>query len=36
VSIGVALHREPRALLSAAVTAAERAAGEGGDRILFA
>jgi PleD family two-component response regulator len=36
VSIGVALNREPRALLSAAVAAAERAASEGGDRILFA
>ena len=36
VSIGIALNREPRALLSAAVAAAERAASEGGDRILFA
>jgi PleD family two-component response regulator len=35
VSIGVAHNREPRALLSAAVSTVERAAGEGGDRILF-
>jgi PleD family two-component response regulator len=36
VSIGVASKREPRACLSSAVSAMERAAGEGGDRILFA
>lgn len=36
VSVGVACDREPRALLPAAVSAMERAAGEGGDRILFA
>jgi phosphoserine phosphatase RsbU/P len=36
VSVGVALNVEPRALLPAAVSAMERAAGEGGDRILFA
>lgn len=36
VSVGVAFNREPRALLPAAVSAMERAAGEGGDRILFA
>jgi GGDEF domain-containing protein len=36
VSIGVASNREPRVCLSAAISAMERAAGEGGDRILFA
>jgi phosphoserine phosphatase RsbU/P len=36
VSVGVAFDREPRALLPAAVSAMERAAGEGGDRIFFA
>jgi phosphoserine phosphatase RsbU/P len=36
VSVGVACDREPRALLPAAVSAMERAAEEGGDRILFA
>ncbi len=35
-SIGVAHDREPRALLSAAVSAMEQAAREGGDRIHFA
>lgn len=36
VSIGVASNREARVCLSAAISAMERAAGEGGDRILFA
>lgn len=34
VSIGVSCNREPRTCLSAAVSAMERAASEGGDRIL--
>jgi sigma-B regulation protein RsbU (phosphoserine phosphatase) len=36
VSVGVAFDREPRTLLPAAVSAMERAAERGGDRILFA
>jgi diguanylate cyclase (GGDEF)-like protein len=36
VSIGVAVEREPRLLLSAAVAAMEQAANRGGNRIIFA
>jgi len=36
VSIGAATGRDPRSSLAAAVSAMERAAHEGGDRIIFA